>query len=161
MITFFGIPIWNSIFNLSYESSNSSNGSKGLQRSPANTMATQSLQNENFSAQPHPTNKINLNKDQSTIQVHCDQSKGVPDSETTSSFVQFIGKRCNKSENIHEQIVIFNETNGFTASLFDVGSNQYQTDLIQLRKGFNQIKIKFRIQKNKFIERIIKINSQY
>jgi hypothetical protein len=58
------------------------------------------------------------------------------------TYVQLKGHDCSKNT-AKTPIVITNKTNGFTASIFQLSKNEYQTDLIQLKEGENQISIQF------------------
>ena len=54
-------------------------------------------------------------------------------------------KKCEKE--FPKEIIVENETNGFTASLFALNSSQSKTDSIPLKKGKNLIVIKYRLAK--------------
>lgn len=56
-------------------------------------------------------------------------------------------KKCEKE--FPEQIVIENESNGFTASVFSLGNSYSKTDSIPLKKGKNIITIKYQLTKAK------------
>lgn len=75
----------------------------------------------------------------------------------TGTFLQLKGKNCLKSFD-QEHIQIVNQTNGYTASVFTLGQNQYQTDLIQLREGENQIKIRHE-SKGKVFEETLSVRA--
>lgn len=74
------------------------------------------------------------------------------------SYVQLQGKNCLKSLSSGD-IEIINKSNGYTASIFNSGSNQYQTDLIQLRGGDNEIAIRYRERSGKPVEEIIHVHA--
>lgn len=73
-------------------------------------------------------------------------------------YVQFQGKNC--LNNFKEgDVQIINKSNGFTASIFLRGSDKYQTDLIQLQQGDNEIAIRYRESSGKSVEEIIRIHA--
>ncbi|UOE99976.1 hypothetical protein [Bdellovibrio reynosensis] len=76
----------------------------------------------------------------------------------TGSFVQFQGKNCLKNYKDGD-VEIVNKSNGYTASVFSRGINKYQTDLIQLQKGENEIAIRYREGSGKAVEQIIRVRS--
>lgn len=51
------------------------------------------------------------------------------------------GKGCAEFKSLKLSIV--NESNGFTASIFDKGTMNYETDLIPLREGENRIRVQY------------------
>lgn len=66
----------------------------------------------------------------------------VVDYKIEGTYFQLKGKDCGKgSEN--SKVSITNKTNGFTASVFFTSGKEYQTDLIQLKDGENQIVIQY------------------
>lgn len=82
---------------------------------------------------------------------------GVP-LEVRGGFVQLQGKSClNKVQ--RQQVEIINKTNGYTASIFDSGTDKYQTDLIQLADGENEISVRYRESSGKTVESVIRIRS--
>lgn len=58
-------------------------------------------------------------------------------------YVQLKLTRCGKPTKKNSEVVIVNETNGYTASVFNLGTEEFQTDLIQLKEGSNRILIKY------------------
>ncbi len=56
-------------------------------------------------------------------------------------------KKCDKE--FPKQIVVENESNGFTATLFALNNSQSKTDAIPLKKGKNLIVIKYQFTKTK------------
>lgn len=72
------------------------------------------------------------------------------------SFVQFQGKSCLKSLDVE----IVNKSNGYTASVFQRGEGGYQTDLIQLESGENEIAIRYRERSGKSVEEIVRVLSK-
>lgn len=75
------------------------------------------------------------------LDVSCVGAKQSP-LKVHEAFVQFHGKNCLKGES-REKIEIINRSNGYTASIFQSGSDRYQTDLIQLNNGENEIHIRY------------------
>lgn len=76
----------------------------------------------------------------------------------TGTFLQLKGKNCLKGFD-QEHIQIVNQTNGYTASVFAFGKNQYQTDLIQLREGDNQIKIRHESKGGNVFEETLSVHA--
>lgn len=72
----------------------------------------------------------------------------------SSDHVQFHGRTCLR-EGQGGEVEIINRTNGYTASIFFQGSNKYQTDLIQLQQGDNEIAIRYRERSGKMVEEVI------
>lgn len=58
------------------------------------------------------------------------------------------------------RLSIVNESNGFTASVFDKGSAGYETDLIQLHEGENRIRVQYWTSPAKKTDRLIVVTSQ-
>lgn len=56
------------------------------------------------------------------------------------AWVQLKGRMCNNEK--MKTVEITNLKNGFTASVFNMGTRQYQTDLIQLGQGDNEIRVR-------------------
>ncbi|MEK2689811.1 hypothetical protein [Bdellovibrio sp. GT3] len=77
--------------------------------------------------------------------------------EVNAGYIQFKGKNCTTGVSVG-QIQIVNKSNGYTASVFDRGSDRYQTDLIQLQPGQNEIAIRYEKAGRK-VEEIIRISS--
>ncbi|MFM6928961.1 MAG: hypothetical protein ACKOX6_10890 [Bdellovibrio sp.] len=74
------------------------------------------------------------------------------------SYLQLRGKSCVRGYAIG-QIEIVNKSNGYTASVFDRGSDKYQTDLIQLSKGENEITIRYKAASGKSVEEVLRISA--
>lgn len=72
-------------------------------------------------------------------------------------FVQLSGKLC--KSRAPGDVTIVNKQNGFTASVFEKGQDQYQTDFIQLQSGTNEIHIRYSNSKGKIIEEVLRIQS--
>lgn len=79
--------------------------------------------------------------------------------EVQGEFVQFQGKNCLKDSHDGD-VEIVNKSNGFTASIFKSSGDKYQTDLIQLRRGDNEITIRYRELSGKAVERVIRVRSK-
>jgi len=79
--------------------------------------------------------------------------------EIRGEFVQVKGKNCGKGHS-YSGVKIMNQTNGYTASIMPFGENEYQTDLIQLNEGENQILIKYLSPKGVPFERKIQLKTQ-
>lgn len=78
--------------------------------------------------------------------------------KVVGAFLQFQGKNCGPSLKDGD-VEIINKSNGFTASVFTKGSNQYQTDLIQLKEGDNQILIRYRPSTGQPVEQTMTVTS--
>jgi hypothetical protein len=74
------------------------------------------------------------------------------------AYVQLHGKDCSKRAS-ETPLSITNKTNGFTASIFEVSKNEYQTDFIQLKAGENQISIRFQTPAGTVEEDVLQIQS--
>ncbi|WP_415062315.1 hypothetical protein [Bdellovibrio sp.] len=81
-------------------------------------------------------------------------------SELTVSgpYVQFQGRNCLKNFKSGD-VEIVNKSNGYTASIFSSGSDKYQTDLIQLQQGENEIAIRYRESSGKPVEVVVRVHS--
>lgn len=90
------------------------------------------------------------------IDLNCAKKKG-SSLEIHAGYVQFKGKSCARGVRMGE-IQIVNKSNGYTASVFDRGSDKYQTDLIQLQPGENEISIRYENAGQK-VEEIIRVSS--
>ncbi|KYG67117.1 hypothetical protein AZI86_08895 [Bdellovibrio bacteriovorus] len=92
-----------------------------------------------------------------TVDLKCTKKMFSPLS-IAGGYVQFQGKNC--LNNFKEgDVEIINKSNGFTASIFLRGSDKYQTDLIQLQQGDNEIAIRYRESSGKSVEEIIRIHA--
>ncbi len=78
--------------------------------------------------------------------------------KVSGSYVQFQGKNCLKNFK-NGDVEIVNKSNGFTASVFSSGSDKYQTDLIQLQNGDNEIGIRYRERSGKAVEEVVRISA--
>ncbi|WP_413291711.1 hypothetical protein ACLSU7_09845 [Bdellovibrio sp. HCB185ZH] len=89
------------------------------------------------------------------VDLNCAKKKG--QLEVHAGYVQFKGKSCTSGVRMGE-IQIVNKSNGYTASVFDRGSDKYQTDLIQLQPGENEISIRYE-SSGRQMEEIIRVSS--
>lgn len=78
--------------------------------------------------------------------------------EVSAGQVRFRGKTCFSGENL-DRLEILNETNGSTATILRRGTNAFETDLIPLNDGANQVKIASLDQSGRRVERIFKVVS--
>lgn len=85
-------------------------------------------------------------------------NKSAKKQNVAGAFVQLQGKNCLKNYK-NGDVEIFNKSNGYTASTLISGSNKYQTDLIQLQNGDNEIVIRYREHSGKTVEEVIRIHS--
>lgn len=74
--------------------------------------------------------------------------------KVSAGHVQFHGKNCLQGDQGGD-VEIVNRTNGYTASVFFRGSDKYQTDLIQLQSGDNEIAIRYRERSGKTVEEVV------
>lgn len=90
------------------------------------------------------------------MDLSCAAKKSI-ELKVSGSFLQLKGKNCLKNFK-QDRMQIVNQSNGFTASFFEYGSGQYQTDLIQLKEGENQITIRYQSSGNA-IEQVLKVTA--
>ncbi len=90
--------------------------------------------------------------------LSCAKKMGGAPLEIHGNFVQLQGKSC-LSKGQRQQVEIINKTNGYTASIFESGTDKYQTDLIQLADGENEISVRYREASGKTVESVILIRS--
>jgi hypothetical protein len=74
------------------------------------------------------------------------------------SMIQIQGRNCIKGFKTSE-LEIVNQKNGFTAAIFESGKNEYQTDLIQLEQGDNEITIRYRERSGTVVEEVVKVRA--
>ena len=75
------------------------------------------------------------------------------------SLLQIHGKDCITDKT--GEIKIINKSNGYTASVFPRGTEGFQTDLIQLVEGQNEIVIEYVNPSGKKLERQVLVNSSH
>lgn len=92
-----------------------------------------------------------------SMDLNCSK-KGAFKVSVRGNFVQFQGKSCVKGFN-EGQVEIVNKSNGYTASIFPRGTDKYQTDLIQLQNGDNEIAIRYRERSGKSVEEVVHVTS--
>lgn len=90
-----------------------------------------------------------------TMDLSCAQ-KLEPSFQVTGQFIQFKGKNCLKNFK-QDHMAIVNKSNGYTASIFPFGKDQYQTDMIQLMSGENEIIIRYGTPTGDKYEKTIKV----
>jgi hypothetical protein len=78
--------------------------------------------------------------------------------KVSGHFVQFKGKNCLKNFK-QDFMEIVNRSNGYTASIFSFGNDQYQTDMIQLVDGENEITVRYESPTGLKYEKTIKVSS--
>lgn len=89
-----------------------------------------------------------------TEQVDFGCSKQLGAIKAQGSFLQMKGLLCRGKD-----LVIVNKSNGFTASVFELGDGRYQTDMIQLRQGENELHIRYQNQKGQEQEHKVQVSS--
>lgn len=87
----------------------------------------------------------------------CDKIKPT-NFKVEGAYLQLKGKDCSKSP-VLRPLNITNKTNGFTASVFVLNKKEYQTDLIQLKEGENQISIQYQTPSGEIEEHILKVKA--
>ncbi|HEY8270272.1 MAG TPA: hypothetical protein VIG33_05245 [Pseudobdellovibrionaceae bacterium] len=78
--------------------------------------------------------------------------------QVVGAFLQLKGKDCNKNSQ-GPKLTIVNKSNGFTASIFLLNTKEYQTDLIQLQEGENQISIQYQTPSGQIEERVLNVKA--
>ncbi len=76
------------------------------------------------------------------------------------AYLQIRGKGCAQS-NQGDQVSIINKSNGYTAAVFPSGREEFQTDLIQLVEGQNQILIEYQNANGKKFQREVVVQSSH
>lgn len=80
------------------------------------------------------------------------------DFKVEGSYLQLKGKDCSKNSEM-PKLNITNKTNGFTASVFVLNGKEYQTDLIQLKEGDNQISIQYLSPSGQIEEHVLHVKA--
>lgn len=91
------------------------------------------------------------------LDLNC-ASKPAVSADIVGDVVQLQGKNC-ITDFKDGDVEIVNKSNGFTASIFDSGMGKYQTDLIQLQQGENEIAIRYRQKTGKVTEHVLRVRS--
>lgn len=73
-------------------------------------------------------------------------------------FLQIQGRIC-RGDLGKKKIEIVNESNGYTAEVFESGLAKYQTDLIQLQPGSNKILIRYTNSTGKSVEDVFEVKT--
>jgi len=74
------------------------------------------------------------------------------------NYFQLKGKDCNKGSQA-PKLSITNKSNGFTAAVFMLNEKEYQTDLIQLKEGENQIFIQYQMPSGQIEEHVLNVKA--
>lgn len=93
-----------------------------------------------------------------TFDISCAKASAINIS-AEGSYIQLKGRDCSKGT-AKKPMTITNKTNGFQASIFGLNKNEYQTDLIQLKKGDNQISIQFESADGVFEESVVSVKAE-
>lgn len=104
---------------------------------------------------PKPTR----NKFQAIALDLCNGKEKSLEMNVSGQFIQMKGRACDE-KTTSKAITIINQTNGFTASVMPFGKDQFQTDLIQLNQGSNQIVIQYFSPKGVKIEQKIQLRAE-
>lgn len=95
---------------------------------------------------------------QALIELNCSR-KLANEMKVNSPWAQIKGRFCKPRKS---QIVeITNESNGFTASIFNLNSEEYKTDLIQLKNGPNKIRIRVQSTDGLLEEQTVLVESSH
>ena len=92
-----------------------------------------------------------------SFDFQCKQAKTL-DFKVQGNYVQLKGHDCEKKGEM-PKLKVTNKTNGFTASVFVLNGKQYQTDLIQLKPGENQIHIQYQYPTGKLEEHVLNVKA--
>ena len=98
-----------------------------------------------------------LNNNLISYDFSCTKVK-VTDFKVQGNFVQLKGRDCGKEAQM-PKLSITNKTNGFTASVFFLNGREYQTDLIQLKEGENQISIQYQYPSGQQEEHVLNVKA--
>jgi hypothetical protein len=110
------------------------------------------------SAQSVVSKKEKVSDPLTLIELNCGR-KLASEMRVNSPWAQIKGHFCKPSRG--RLVEIINESNGFTASVFDIGQDQYKTDLIQLQNGTNKILIRYQTVDGLSEEQIVFVDSSY
>ena len=91
------------------------------------------------------------------VDLNCKLNKKMTGHKVIGQWAQLKGRMCGSSK--LKLVEITNLSNGFTASVFNVGTENYQTDLIQLNPGSNEIRVRLTPVKGEVEEKIINVES--
>lgn len=78
------------------------------------------------------------------------------DFHVEGGYLQLKGRDCGKGK-WAPKLSITNKSNGFTAAVFMMNEKEYQTDLIQLNEGENQISIQYQMPSGQVEEHILNV----
>lgn len=92
------------------------------------------------------------------IELNCGR-KLASEMRINSPWAQIKGRFCKPGRG--KLVEITNESNGFTASVFDLGQDEYKTDLIQLQNGSNKILIRHQTQDGLSEEQTVFVDSTH
>lgn len=87
----------------------------------------------------------------------CEKRK-ILDYKVEGHYLQLKGKDCSKGGK-GPKLSITNKSNGFTAAVFMLNAKEYQTDLIQLQEGENQILIQYHTPAGNLEEQILHVQA--
>ncbi len=103
----------------------------------------------------------NLSASPVTASFHFNCLKNLQKEVTVKgSYLQIRGKDCTKAGQ-GDQLSIVNKSNGYTAAVFKTGRDEFQTDLIQLIDGQNQILIQFQNSSGKKFQHEVVVKSSH
>ena len=91
------------------------------------------------------------------LDLNCKLNKKMTGQKVVGQWTQLKGHLC-KGDKL-KLVEITNLSNGFTASVFNIGTENYQTDLIQLNQGSNQIRVRLTPHKGEVEEKTFTIES--
>ena len=83
-------------------------------------------------------NALFLDAEMKSMVFNCHMNIDHLDSKSDTSYVQLVGQQCGKLKSFE----IVNNTNGYTATVFENVVKGFETDLIQLNAGKNEIEVR-------------------
>lgn len=92
-----------------------------------------------------------LDAEMKSMAFNCRMNVDHLDSKSENSYIQLVGQQCGKLKAFE----IINNTNGYTATVFDNPANGFETDLIQLNAGKNEIEIRMENENGQKITKFI------
>lgn len=92
-----------------------------------------------------------INSELKALAFNCGMSAGSVDSKSDASYVQIMGQHCANLKSFE----VKNNTNGYTATVFENLIKGFETDLIQLNAGKNEIEVRMETQSGQIVSKFI------
>lgn len=89
-----------------------------------------------------------------SVDVGC--KKVLPAIKANGHYLQMKGQFCRG-----KNLVIVNKSNGYTASVFELNQDRYQTDMIQLKKGENELQIRYQDHRGQMKEYKMRVSTSH